>query len=213
MCSTIFLPQIKEKNWEQVLLPLLKSLKTDDVTINCGEWYLNCKDIIHIANICERSGLTISSIESFVEETIVSVNSLGYNGFLKLKTQERDESISNRIFSMKHSNFNTLFHQGTLRSGQTLEADGDLLILGDVNPGAIISANGSIIVWGKLRGIAHAGKNGNNQTKISALQLRPVQLRISNKIARGPNEKPEEGQAEEALIEDGIIVIKPARNY
>ena len=87
----------------------------------------------------------------------------------------------------------------------------DILIVGDVNPGAIVLAGGNIMIWGKLRGIAHAGRDGNASAKITALQLRPLQLRIANKVARGPKEKPEEGFAEEALIEEGIIVIKPAR--
>ena len=86
-----------------------------------------------------------------------------------------------------------------------------MLLLGDVNPGAKVSAEGDVMVWGRLRGTAHAGKSGNDQAKIVALQLRPLQLRISNKVARGPEEQPQEGFAEEALIESGQIVIKPAR--
>ena len=92
-----------------------------------------------------------------------------------------------------------------------LEADHDLLILGDVNPGATVSAVGNVMIWGRLLGVAHAGKHGDSQAKITALQLRPVQLRIANKVARGPEEKPDEGLAEEASVEEGVIVIKPAR--
>ena len=105
-----------------------------------------------------------------------------------------------------------LFHHGTLRSGEHLDAFGDVLVLGDVNPGARISAGGNVMVWGRLRGIAHAGKPGNNQAKITALQLRPLQLRIADKIARGPDEKPEQGLAEEALIDQGKIIIQPANS-
>ena len=104
-----------------------------------------------------------------------------------------------------------LFHKGTLRAGETLEAFNDVLIAGDVNPGAMVLAGGNIMIWGRLRGVAHAGKEGNECAKITALQLMPLQLRIANKVARGPTDKPEEGFAEEALIEDDAIVIKPAR--
>ena len=103
-----------------------------------------------------------------------------------------------------------LFHEGTLRSGENLEADEDLLVLGDVNPGAKVSAGGNVMILGRLRGVAHAGITGNTEAKIMALQLKPLQLRIADKLARGPEEMPEEGLAEEAFIESGQIVIKPA---
>ena len=94
-----------------------------------------------------------------------------------------------------------------------MEAIKNVLILGDVNPGAKVIAGGDVMIWGRLLGIAHAGKNGNIEAKITALQLRPVQLRIASKVARGPKEKPDEGLAEEASIEEDLIVIKPARSY
>ena len=103
----------------------------------------------------------------------------------------------------------TNFHQGTVRSGEYLESPGDLLILGDVNPGAKVSAEGNIIIWGRLLGIAHAGSKGNSQATISALQLRPVQLRIAKKVARGPKEKPQLGLAEQAKIDSEEIIISP----
>ena len=81
-----------------------------------------------------------------------------------------------------------------------------MLILGDVNPGAIVSAEGNIIIWGRLLGIAHAGSKGNFRATISALQLRPVQLRIANKVARGPEEKPQPGLAEQATISSEKII-------
>ena len=84
-----------------------------------------------------------------------------------------------------------------------------MLILGDVNPGAKVSAEGNIIIWGRLLGIAHAGNKGNYQATISALQLRPVQLRIAKKVARGPKEKPQLGMAEQAKIDSGEIIISP----
>ena len=104
-----------------------------------------------------------------------------------------------------------LFHQGTLRSGDHLSAEGDVLLLGDVNPGARISAGGDVMVWGRLRGIAHAGQDGDTKAKIVALQLRPLQLRIAAAVARGPEDQPHPGLAEEARLEAGTIMIEPAR--
>ena len=84
-----------------------------------------------------------------------------------------------------------------------------MLILGDVNPGAKVSAEGNIMIWGRLLGIAHAGSKGNSKATISALQLRPVQLRIANKVARGPKEKLQLGLAEQARIDSEEIIISP----
>lgn len=102
-------------------------------------------------------------------------------------------------------------HQGTLRSGDHLETAGSVLLLGDVNPGARISAAGHVLVWGRLRGIAHAGCQGDNFARIVALQLRPLQLRIAGAVARGPEGAPPAGFAEEARIVAGAIQIDPAQ--
>ena len=66
------------------------------------------------------------------------------------------------------------------------------------------------MVWGRLRGIAHAGCDGATDARIVALQLRPVQLRIADAVARGPDDLPPQGLAEQALLRDGIIMIEPA---
>jgi septum site-determining protein MinC len=66
--------------------------------------------------------------------------------------------------------------------------DGNIIVIGDVNPGAEISAGGNVIVMGKLRGMVHAGKFGNKETYIIASKLIPTQIRIANIIARAPED-------------------------
>ncbi len=80
-----------------------------------------------------------------------------------------------------------LYLRQTLRSGQAVSHKGHLVIIGDVNPGAEVMAEGDITVWGALRGIAHAGIGGNTRAEIRALKLQPVQLRIAHAIARSPD--------------------------
>lgn len=77
--------------------------------------------------------------------------------------------------------------RGTLRSGQLVETEGHLLVLGDVHPGSELRAGGDIVVWGELRGIAHAGYPANRQAEIRALHLDAIQLRIADGIARRPD--------------------------
>jgi len=191
-------------SWESYLSNLLNKIRSVDLIIDCKNIDLSCKDISSIIKISNKYHCKIISFYSTSPKTIVSTKSLGYSSHLIIE-ENSDFSLINQTldFSKTH------FHQGTVRSGEYLETPGDLLILGDVNPGAIVSAKGNVIIWGRLLGIAHAGCKGNSQAKIAALQLRPVQLRIADKIARGPKEKPQLGFAEQATIDSERIIISP----
>ena len=97
----------------------------------------------------------------------------------------------------------------TVRSGQRVHAPGNLVILGDVNPGAEVLAGGDIIVVGALRGLAHAGLPSNDQAVVVALRLSPTQLRIAGVIARSPDGRSRGPNTPEiARIREGIIVIE-----
>ena len=209
--QSITFPLTRKEDWREVLPRKLIQLHPGIVIVDCLDWVLSCKDFQKIKVLLDNAGLKIKLIESSIPETLVSAASLGHQTLLRL---DDNQAISNNSIgegTIPNKTTPLLFHKGTLRSGEHLEAEGDVLLLGDVNPGAKISAQGDVMIWGRLRGTAHAGKSGNNQAKIVALQLRPLQLRISNKVARGPEEQPQEGLAEEALIEAERIVIKPAR--
>jgi len=96
----------------------------------------------------------------------------------------------------------------TIRSGRSIYHEGDVIILGDVNPGAEIIAGGDVIVWGRLRGLVHAGALGNEDAVICALDLSPTQLRIASKIAISPPEKRKTPVPEQAAIRDNQIVAE-----
>ncbi|MGC4042545.1 MAG: septum site-determining protein MinC [Armatimonas sp.] len=99
----------------------------------------------------------------------------------------------------------------TVRSGQRIEHDGHLAIIGDVNPGGEVLAAGDIVIFGNLRGLAHAGCYGDETARIVALALKPPQLRIATKIARAPDTEKgnRELRPEVARIEDGEIQVFP----
>lgn len=99
----------------------------------------------------------------------------------------------------------------TLRSGQSLRHPGHIVIIGDVNPGAEVMAGGDIVVWGRVRGIVHAGALGNEEAMICALDLAPMQLRIAGHIARSPEDKRRKPTPEMASVRDGQIVAVPWR--
>jgi len=97
----------------------------------------------------------------------------------------------------------------TLRGGQAIETEGSVIVFGNVNPGAQITAGGSVDVRGTCRGVIHAGAAGDVTAFIIADHLLPTQIRIANYIARSPDEPEDSGKAERAYIKDGRIVIEP----
>jgi len=104
----------------------------------------------------------------------------------------------------------TLYHRGTLRGGQTLQQIGNIVVFGDVNPGAELVASGDILVFGALRGTAHAGAQGDASARVLALELAPTQLRIAEFIG-ADDAKRNVREAEIASVRDGRITIGPAR--
>ena len=194
----------KYLNWKLCLRNELRQQKSNYLEIDCKDLNLSCTDIIEIIEIANHYNCKIISFCSSSSQTIISSQSLGY------RSQFNVEDYSNINLKRNDNNLDfskTHFHQGTVRSGEYIDIPGNLLILGDVNPGAIVSAEENIIIWGRLLGIAHAGSKGNSKATISALQIRPVQLRIANKVARGPKEKLQLGLAEQAKIDSDKIVI------
>ena len=120
-----------------------------------------------------------------------------------------EKELKNILFLTTSEKQEDILHKGTVRSGERISSNGDLLIIGDVNPGAIVSAKKNVYVWGKLLGIALAGEGGNKNASIASLYLNPLQLRISEIVAIGPKDKPKNYFPEIAILENQSIIIKP----
>lgn len=102
----------------------------------------------------------------------------------------------------------TLYHTGTLRGGQSLQHVGNIVLIGDVNPGAELVASGDIVVFGALRGVAHAGAQGDVKARVYALDLAPTQLRIATFIAADAGDRKETSiHPEVACIQNDRIAI------
>ena len=100
----------------------------------------------------------------------------------------------------------------TLRSGAAVRFKGDVLVYGDVNAGAQIEADGNIIVLGALRGLAHAGRSGDESALIISFDLRPTQIRIGRRIAFPPAQpRGRSSLPEVARVRDGEIVLQDFR--
>ena len=155
----------------------------------------NHLDTLNIRSIC---------IYSNNRETILSGSSLKI-----CSTFDKEQEVKNKLLLLNQKKKGDIFHKGTIRSGDRISSNGNLCIIGDVNPGAIISAKKNIYVWGKLLGIAFAGKSGNKNASIASLYLNPLQLRIADVIAIGPKDKPKNCYPEIAVIDKRTIIIKP----
>jgi septum site-determining protein MinC len=158
--------------------------KLVSIKVRLGNRYLTKEQQEILRNtIRNKKNLVISDIESNV-----------------MSKEEAEQLIKdNRIESFTQ----------IVRSGQELTVQGDLLLIGDVNPGGVVSATGNIYVMGALKGTAHAGNSGNEEAVIVASKMSPQQLRIGNIVNRSPEQQDEKHDMECAYIEqeDKTIII------
>ena len=125
--------------------------------------------------------------------------------------KENSDSTSrkeNKVFTGVYEG-KTKFIRKTVRSGQSINYKGNIVIIGDVNSGAEVYATGNVIVLGRVRGKVSAGTNGNIKAVIAAFLLQPELLKISNVIAMSPDESEKPNYPELAKVKDGTIIVEP----
>ena len=165
---------------------------------------ISAKKLLNYKNEFKKINISSLSIYSNSRNTILAGKSLKINS-----TFVEEKLIKNKFYLFDSKKQDNILHEGTVRSGDRISSNGNLFIIGDVNPGAMVSAEKNIYVWGKLLGIAFAGKGGNKDASITSLYLNPLQLRIADVIAIGPKDKPKNYYPEIALIDAQTINIKP----
>ncbi len=154
-------------------------------------------------------------VDEHHEENIVSENDESVMVSAKIQYVEDYEDTEEIKAHLKETEkLPTLYIQRTLRSGQSISSDGNIVVIGDVNPGSEIIAKGDITVWGILGGIAHAGSEGNSYARIRALKMNAIQLRIADVFARRPDtvnipyvQKSDSYTPEQACVRRGQIII------
>jgi septum site-determining protein MinC len=197
------------------------------VDLNLGDLVLDNNEVAQILSIISEAGIEPRQVFVQKNETKDILQKLGIaiaSGepakLLSLETSAAESKNTKDVLVIADKNSDdapnllanqpVLYLRQTLRSGQAVSHGGHLVIIGDVNPGAEIMAKGDIIVWGALRGMAHAGVDGNIDAHISALKLAPIQLRIAHAIARAPDRSAgfsANAGPETARIVDGKIRI------
>ena len=165
---------------------------------------ISSHQLLRLKNHFDKINISSLCIYSNNRYTVLAGNSLRIDS-----TFVKEQEIRNKLPLVNSKKKDDILHEGTVRSGDRISSNGNLCIIGDVNPGAIVSAKKNIYVWGKLLGIAFAGKSGNKNASIASLYLNPLQLRIADVIAIGPKDKPKNYYPEIAVIDKQTIIIKP----
>lgn len=169
------------------------------------------------AKVIEISGMEGKEISKKERQDIEKILHDKYNMVIEGSTEKVEEKplTTPKVEKVDEGYFegiyegNTKFIYSTIRSGQLVKFDGNIVIIGDVNPGGEIIANGNIVVLGSLRGVAHAGNNGNEQAIVAAFNLIPTQLKIGDILSRKPDEDFDTPKGPEiARIYDKSIMIE-----
>jgi septum site-determining protein MinC len=150
------------------------------VALDVGVRPLLENELAEARRILDEAGLTLGVVRTTAERTFESALALG----LAARLMSNDESDAEVEVPTSNHGFGRYFiYRGNLRSGQVLERQEHILVIGDVNPGSEVVSQGDILVWGRMRGIAHAGAAGDRRAVVVALHLDPIQLRIAGTVA------------------------------
>lgn len=162
-------------------------------------------------NFYKGSSLIVTTdLASFNEREIENLKTILFEeiGFKEVlfeeyKDKEKDAKVFNGVYEGR-----TKFLRKTVRGGQSVNYQGNIVIIGDINSGAEVHAGGNIIVLGSIKGNVYAGVGGNRKAIIAAFALQPEVLKIAELLTIAPDfEKPK--YPEVAKIKDGAIIVEP----
>lgn len=175
------------------------------IALDVGTHPLHVNDLASLRDALSEKGITLWAVVSQSALTESTAQMLGLA--TRLSKPKPEPTRPAPAPEPPHADTALWVHK-TLRSGVRVEHPGHVVVLGDVNPGAEIVAGGSVVVWGRLRGVVHAGAQGNREAVVCALDLSPTQVRIAGEIAITPKRQ---GKLtpEVVTIKDGRLQAKP----
>jgi septum site-determining protein MinC len=201
-----------EGEWQDIQVGLLEHLQAQteflrgaNLVLDVGNHILKVADLVDLRNKLSDMGLQLWGILSNSPTTELTAQNLGLATRIR---QTQPVEITAEPPDTHLGGEEATLVMRTLRSGYKLEHPGHVTIIGDVNPGAEIIAGGNVVVWGWLRGMVHAGANGDESVVICALDLSPTQLRIAGHIALTP-QRGGAPQPEMACLRNGQVVAEP----
>lgn len=169
---------------------------------------LDVRQLQAIADALAAVQLNLTRVYTARRQTAVAAATAGYSVEQRVNLAAFNPSNQAPVKPLA----DPLYLETTVRSGVEIRHEGTVVIRGDVNPGGSVVADGDILVWGRLRGIVHAGARGNHQSIIMALEMEPTQIRIGDYVARSP-ESPPEYYPEVAYVSSEGIRIAGALDF
>ena len=176
------------------------------VALDVGELASTAESLTGLRVALDERRVTLATVLG-ADAITLAAQAAGLNVALPTTSPDKDKSDDDVELSHEEAGESALLVSHTLRSGRTVRYAGHIVVMGDVNPGAEIVATGNIVVWGRLRGVAHAGADGDERAVVCALDLQPTQLRIAGKIATAPGPAGQP-QPEIARVRDDRIVAE-----
>jgi septum site-determining protein MinC len=191
-------------------------LRGSRVILAVGERYLAANDFAPFQELLAQHEMTLWALLADRESSREAARELGLatrlpgsnadlNGNLRPAPAGQPEAA---VIASPNGIANGLLLRETLRSGRSVYHNGHIVVIGDVNPGAEVIAAGNVVVWGRLRGLVHAGAHGDAAVVICALALNPTQLRIADQIAIAPGEQRRQPIPEKVTLIEGQIVAE-----
>ena len=201
--------------WSETWQELKHLLKTKEQSWQIGtnvclvaqDRLLDARQLQTIAETLDDVKLSLLTVSTNRRQTAVAAATSGYS--VQQKAAARPAIAFPASSNDSQPLADPLYLQSTVRSGVEIRHPGSIVIFGDLNPGGKAIAAGDILVWGRLRGIAHAGAQGNSKSRIAALQMEFTQLRIADAVARAPKLRPKRFAPELAFMTvEGIRLAK-----
>jgi septum site-determining protein MinC len=181
-------------------------LRGAKLILDVDEHTINAASMGRLRDQMSEQGLSLWGVLSRSPLTERSAQAMGLATRIHQAEPEAEEEIEEEPAPLA-VDANALLLRKTFRSGSTLTHAGHVTVIGDVNPGAQIIAAGNVVVWGRLRGLVHAGAEGDESAVVCAMDLAPTQLRIAGHIAIPPAERGEP-RPEIAFVKDGEVVAE-----
>ncbi|MBN4005916.1 septum site-determining protein MinC [Nostoc sp. LPT] len=206
-----------ELTWSDIWQQIRQRLSAGDrfrvsntpVHLMAQDRLVDARQLQELAEALSEVQLRLISVSTSRRQTAIAAVTLGYS----VEQLQPVTSLSSEPTATAIPQEDALYLEMTVRSGVEIRHPGTVILLGDLNPGGIVIADGDIIIWGRLRGIAHAGAGGNSECLIMALQMEPTQLRIADAVARAPEKPPMQFFPEVAHITPQGIRIARATDF
>ncbi len=207
-----------ELSWSETWQELKHRLKSREqfwqnggsVSLVAKDRLLDARQLHMIAETLKEVELNLTTVCTNRRQTAVAAATAGYSVEQNKPVETGlNSEVKNKNTSSSELMAEPLYLRSTIRSGVEVRHPGTIIIYGDLNPGGSAIAAGDLFVWGRLRGVAHAGSSGNRKSRIMALQMEFTQLRIADQVARAPKIRPETFQPETAFVtQTGISLAR-----